>query len=62
MLQCQCVISKNTASTLETLESLWQYQRDVPSNPIADSESFKFKVTIKESTLAGGNTKDTKFD
>ena len=43
------------------LESLWYYHKDVPSSPITDSESFKFKVTITGSTLTGGNTRYVKI-
>ena len=37
--------------------SLWQYYKDDPSNNIADSESFKFKVKITGKTPNNGNTK-----
>ena len=34
----------------KTSGSLWQYYKDDPSNNIADSESFKFKVKITGKT------------
>ena len=37
--------------------SLWQYYKDDPSNNIAGSESFKFKVKITGKTPNNGNTK-----
>ena len=40
--------------------SLWQYYRDEPSATLRNSESFKFKVRMTESTAADGNTKDVK--
>ena len=38
--------------------TLWQYYRDEPYVNLADSESFRSKIKITESTPADGNTKD----
>ena len=35
----------------KTSESLWQYYRDEPNDNLADSESFKSKIKIKEKLL-----------
>ena len=45
----------------KTSDSLWQYYKDEQNDNLADSESFKSKVKITGSTLAGGNTKDVKI-
>ena len=37
--------------------SLWQFHKDVPKNPILDSEPFKFKAKTTRGTPAVGNTK-----
>ena len=52
-------------------ESLWNYYRDEPSNPLSsDSESFKYKTSIhgntynvdKKITDDDGNEVDPKYD
>ena len=45
----------------KTSESLWQYYRDEPSNNLANSESFKFKVKITGKTPAADNEKDVEI-
>ena len=45
----------------KTSGSLWQYYRDEPHATITNSESFKSKVRIAESTLAAGNTMDVEI-
>ena len=42
----------------KTSGSLWQYFKDIPSDNLARSESFKYKVKITEKTPNNGNTKD----
>ena len=42
----------------KTSENLWPCYKDEPNNNLIDSESFKFKIKITESTPADGNTKD----
>ena len=45
----------------KTSASLWQYYRDEPNDNLADSESFKSKITITGKTLAAGNEKDVEI-
>ena len=45
----------------KTSESLWQYYRDEPNDNVADSESFKSKIKIREKTPAAGNEKDVEI-
>lgn len=40
------------------LGSLWQYYKDVSSDPTIDSESFKYKARITGSTPVAGNTRN----
>ena len=42
----------------KTSGSLWQYYKDDPNDNLGDSESFKYKVKIKEKTPNDGNTKN----
>ena len=39
----------------KTSGSLWQYYRDEPNDNLADSESFKSKIKIKEKTPNNDN-------
>ena len=41
----------------ETSGGLWQYYKDEPDDNLADSESFKFKVTVTGSTPNNNNNK-----
>ena len=41
----------------KTSGRLWLCHKDEPNNNLADSESYKSKVTITESTTADGNSK-----
>ena len=41
----------------KTSGSLWQYYKDYPTDNLADSESFKYKVKITGKTPDNGNTK-----
>ena len=50
--------SKNYSKTSDTL---WNYARDISANPIANSESFKYKASITGKIANDGNTKDVKF-
>ena len=50
--------SKNYTNTWGTLR---QYYKDETNDNLADSESFKSKVKITESTPVSGNTKDVKI-
>ena len=54
MLLCQCIIYLNTVKiTKKTTDSLQDYYRDEPSDPLSsDSEFFKYKTNI------AGNTYD----
>ena len=45
----------------KTSGRLWQYHKDEPNNNLADSESYKSKVTITGSTTADGNSKDVEI-
>ena len=45
----------------KTSGSLWQYYKDDPNDNIANSESFKSKVTITGKTPNDGNTKDVEI-
>lgn len=40
---------------MKTSRSLWQYYKNVSSNPITDCEPFKPKTRIKDSTPADVN-------
>ena len=42
----------------KTSGSLWQYYKNDPNDNLGDSESFKYKVKIKEKTPNDGNTKN----
>ena len=46
---------------VKTPGSLWQYYRDEPSDNLANSESFKFKVKITGKTPANDNEKDVEI-
>ena len=52
MLQCQCTTCLNTAKIYrKTADSLWNYYRGEPSNPLSsNTESFKYKTSITGST------------
>ena len=52
------VYSKNYS---RTSGSLWNYYKDIPTDPITDSESFKYKTSITGKTANNGNTKDVEF-
>ena len=52
------VYSKNYS---RTSGSLWNYYKDIPTDPITDSESFKYKTSITGKTANDGNTKDVEF-
>ena len=45
----------------KTSGSLWQYFRDDPNDNLADSESFKSKITITGKTPANDNKKDVEI-
>ena len=45
----------------KTSGSLWQYQKDQPSDNLTDSESFNSKIKIKGNTVNNGNTKDVEI-
>ena len=40
---------------LKTFGSLWQYYKDDPDDRITQSESFKYKIKIREKVTAAGN-------
>ena len=45
----------------KTSGSLWTYYKDIPVNPITNSESFKYKASITGKTADNGNTKEVEF-
>ena len=45
----------------KTTRSLWQYFRDEPNDILAESESFKSKITITGKTPANDNEKDVEI-
>ena len=45
----------------QTSRSSWQYYKDEPNDNLTDSESFKSKIKITESTPADSNTKDVEI-
>ena len=42
----------------KTSGNLWQYYKYEPNDNLADSESFKSKIKVRENTPADGNTKN----
>ena len=50
--------SKNYSKTSGTL---WNYYKDISTDPITDSESFKYKTSNTGKTANDGNTKDVEF-
>ena len=46
---------KNHKNNAKISECLWQYHKDVPSNPITGSESFKFKPSLKNKNRNSGS-------
>ena len=44
----------------KTSSTLWNYTRDIPVDPITNSESFKYKISITEKTADDDNTKEVK--
>ena len=50
--------SKNYSKTSGTL---WNYYKDISTDPITNSESFKYKTSITGKTANDGNTKCVKF-
>ena len=40
---------------LKTFGSLWQYYKDDPDDRITQSESFKYKIKIREKVTAAGS-------
>ena len=50
--------SKNYGKTSVTL---WNYYNDVSTDPITNSESFKYKTSITGKTPNDGNTKEVEF-
>ena len=46
----------------KSVESLWQYERDVPNDDnITNSQSFKSETKIIRNTSADGNTKNVEI-
>ena len=45
----------------KTSGSLWNYYKDILTDPITNSESFKCKTSITGKTANDGNTKDVEF-
>ena len=45
----------------KTSEILWQYYRDGSNDNLADSESFKSKITITGKTPTEGDEKDVEI-
>ena len=45
----------------ETSGTLWNYYKDISTDPISDSEFFKYKTSIIQKTPNNGNTKRVKF-
>ena len=45
----------------KTSGSLWNYYKDVSTDPITNSESSKYKTSIMGKTANDGNTKHVKF-
>ena len=45
----------------KTTRSLWQYFRDEPNDILAESESFKSKITITGKTPPNDNEKDVEI-
>ena len=50
--------SKNYSKTSVTL---WNYYRDISTDPVTDCESFKYKASITGKTAYDRNTKRVKF-
>ena len=50
--------SKNYSKTSDTL---WNYYKDISTNPITNSESFKYNTSITGETANDGNTKEVEF-
>ena len=40
------------------LWNLWNFYKDIPTDSITNSESFKYKASIKGKTVNNGNTKE----
>ena len=45
----------------KTSGSLWNYYKDISTDPITNSESFKYKTSITGKIANNGNTKDVEF-
>ena len=45
----------------KTSGSLWTYYKDISTDPIIKSESFKYKTTIIGKTADDENTKEIEF-
>ena len=45
----------------KTTGSLWNYYRDQPVDPIANSETFKYKRRIIGKTTTDGKTEEVEF-
>ena len=48
-------------SNSKTCGTLWNYYKNISTDPITDSESFKYNTSITEETANDGNTKRVKF-
>ena len=58
MLQCLCTIWLNAAKNYsKTSGTLWNYYKNI-SDPLINSESFKYKTSNTGKTGKGGNTKE----
>ena len=54
-------LTRRSDNYSKTSGSLWQYQKDQPSDNLTDSESFNSKIKIKGNTVNNGNTKDVEI-
>ena len=52
---------ENSKNYSKTFGTLWNYYKGISINPIANSESFKYKTSITGKTANDGNTKDVGF-
>ena len=51
-------LTEYSKSYSKTSDTLWNYYKDIATDPITNSESFKYKTSITGKTANDGNTKE----
>ena len=54
-------LTEYSKNYLKASGTLWNYFKDILTDPIKNSESFKYKISITEKTTNNGHTKEDEF-